>query len=287
VDTEMLSESELDDRLNKSNPANRAALENEGVRAALASVQRSVESRASLEPLSRSVRRSTYRHRWVLAGVATALVAVMTLAGVQALTRFQWQPPPLLLVARLSLREYRCRRGANKRRSPRNRVHPHQPRKKPAIWASRYASKIENLLTDSALVAVRTAASEAGELGSPTIGEEHILLGLLRHRESSAGRLLTDHGIQHQLVLERFRGGHSAARSGQPDFLPFGLAGKRVIDEAMAAATRHGRPVQTTDLLLAMIRNPDGVAGTLLRELGTDPAEMASRLTDTDQMPTQ
>jgi hypothetical protein len=55
----------------------------------------------------------------------------------------------------------------------------------------------------------------------------------------------------------------------------------------MAAATRHGRPVQTTDLLLAMIRNPDGVAGTLLRELGTDPAEMASRLTDTDQMPTQ
>jgi hypothetical protein len=82
----MLSESELDDRLNMSNPANRAALENERVRAALASVQRSVELRASLEPLSRSVRRSTtYWRRWVLAGVATALLAVVTLVGVQVL----------------------------------------------------------------------------------------------------------------------------------------------------------------------------------------------------------
>lgn len=86
MDTEMLSESELDDRLDKSNPVHRAALENDAVRVALASVRRSVESRASLEPLSRSVRRSRYRRGWVLAGVATALVAVVTLVGVQALT---------------------------------------------------------------------------------------------------------------------------------------------------------------------------------------------------------
>jgi hypothetical protein len=82
----MLSESELDDRLSRSNPANRAALEDEGVRAALVSVQRSVESRASAEPPPRSVRGATYRRRWVLSGVVAVFVAVVTLVGVQALT---------------------------------------------------------------------------------------------------------------------------------------------------------------------------------------------------------
>jgi hypothetical protein len=49
VDRDMLSESELDYRLDKNNPVNRAALDDEDVPAALASVRHSVESGAHRE----------------------------------------------------------------------------------------------------------------------------------------------------------------------------------------------------------------------------------------------
>ena len=60
MDQEMLSESELDDRLDKGNPIDRAALDDEGVLAALACVRRSVESGSRREAPSHSARRPVY-----------------------------------------------------------------------------------------------------------------------------------------------------------------------------------------------------------------------------------
>ena len=82
----MLSESELDDRLHRCDPINRAALGNESVGAALAGMQRSVESRAYREAPSRSAGRRGYRRRWVTLGAATAVVVVASLVGVESLT---------------------------------------------------------------------------------------------------------------------------------------------------------------------------------------------------------
>jgi hypothetical protein len=82
----MLSESELDYRLHKCNPVNRAALEDEGVLEALASVRRSVESGAHLQAPSRLTVRPVYRRRWATLGAATAAVAVASLVGVETLT---------------------------------------------------------------------------------------------------------------------------------------------------------------------------------------------------------
>ncbi len=86
MDREMLSENELDYRLHKSNPVSRAALEDEGVRAALASVRRSVESGAHRDAPSHLVRRPVYRRRWITLGAATTALAVASLVGVETLT---------------------------------------------------------------------------------------------------------------------------------------------------------------------------------------------------------
>jgi hypothetical protein len=86
VDREMLSESELDHRLHQGNPVSRAALDDEGVRAALASVRRSVESGAHRQAPSRLAGRPLYRRRWATLGAATVAVAVASLVGVETLT---------------------------------------------------------------------------------------------------------------------------------------------------------------------------------------------------------
>lgn len=85
MDTEMPSESELDARLHKCDPINRAALDNEHVRSALASMQLSVESGAHRQAPPRPTRRLAYRPGWVTLG-ATAAVAVASLVGVETLT---------------------------------------------------------------------------------------------------------------------------------------------------------------------------------------------------------
>jgi hypothetical protein len=86
VDREMLSESDLDYRLHRGNPVNRAALDDESVLAALASVRRSLESGAHREAPSHLAARPVYRRRWATLGAATAAVAVASLVGVKTLT---------------------------------------------------------------------------------------------------------------------------------------------------------------------------------------------------------
>jgi hypothetical protein len=86
MDREMLSESELDGRLHRGNPVSRAALDDAGVRAALASVRRNVESGAHREAASHLAGRHVYRRRWVTLGAATLAAAVASLVGVETLT---------------------------------------------------------------------------------------------------------------------------------------------------------------------------------------------------------
>jgi hypothetical protein len=80
----MLSESELDARLHKCDPINRAALDTERVRAALASMELSIESGAHRQAPTRSTRRLAYRRRSATLGAAA--VAVASLVGVETFT---------------------------------------------------------------------------------------------------------------------------------------------------------------------------------------------------------
>ncbi len=86
MDTELISEDELDYRLHKCDPVNRAAVGSETFRAAVADMQRNIESSAQKEAPSKSAGRPVYRRRWVTLGATTAAVAVASLVGVETLT---------------------------------------------------------------------------------------------------------------------------------------------------------------------------------------------------------
>lgn len=85
MDTELISEDELDYRLHRCDPVNRAAIGSESFTAAVASMQRTIESRAP-RPAAPLGRRPAQRRRWAVLGAATAAVAVASLVGVETLT---------------------------------------------------------------------------------------------------------------------------------------------------------------------------------------------------------
>jgi hypothetical protein len=90
MDAELLSEDELDRRLRAGDRVDRAALDDEGVVAALATVRAAVEAAALGRPRSsrswRSAVPARYPRRWVTAGAAAAAVAVASLVGVESFT---------------------------------------------------------------------------------------------------------------------------------------------------------------------------------------------------------
>jgi hypothetical protein len=85
VDRQLLSEAELDDRLRRSNPVDRAKLDTESVLAALASMRLWVESRGQERRLRN--RRGAFRaRRLTVLGFVTAVVGVASLVGIETLT---------------------------------------------------------------------------------------------------------------------------------------------------------------------------------------------------------
>jgi hypothetical protein len=87
VDVEMLSESELDVRLRRGDPVNRAAFDDERVRAQLDALRRSVMEGVVLESASlRTAPRYVGRQRWATLGAAVAAVVIASLVGLGTLT---------------------------------------------------------------------------------------------------------------------------------------------------------------------------------------------------------
>jgi hypothetical protein len=85
MDRDTLSETELDNRLIQADPVDRAALDAEDVRTALASIRLELESGAGRESASRRSVRPVYRRRWAKLGAASATLAVASLVGAETL----------------------------------------------------------------------------------------------------------------------------------------------------------------------------------------------------------
>ena len=85
VDTELISEAELDYRLHQCDPVDRAAIGDEAFATAVASIQRKIETDAGDEAPLPAAARPIQRRRLVTAGVAAAVVAVASLVGLETL----------------------------------------------------------------------------------------------------------------------------------------------------------------------------------------------------------
>ena len=114
------------------------------------------------------------------------------------------------------------------------------------------------------------AQEEAERLSHNYIGTEHLLLGLVREENGIAGRVLRELGAKPERVaemVERMTGvGRRSASERRIDLTP---RTKQVIEFAVDEARKLGHAfISTEHLLLGLIRQGDGVAIDVLRQLG-------------------
>ena len=123
--------------------------------------------------------------------------------------------------------------------------------------------------TDRAHTLLHNAQIEARSLRHDFVGTEHLLLAVFRDPESLAAVSLADHHVTADAVRSRVENmigpGHQVVRGEQP-LTP---RARKVLDHALGEALKLGHNyVGTEHLLLGMMREKNGVAARVLKELG-------------------
>ncbi|MCL4514590.1 MAG: ATP-dependent Clp protease ATP-binding subunit [Firmicutes bacterium] len=125
--------------------------------------------------------------------------------------------------------------------------------------------------TERAEKVIVLSQEEARRLGHNVVGTEHILLGLVREGEGIAAKALQSLNIRLEDVraeVEKVIGQGDAPITGKIGFTP---RAKRVMELALDEARQLGHSyIGTEHILLGLIREEEGVAAQVLRNLGAD-----------------
>jgi hypothetical protein len=125
--------------------------------------------------------------------------------------------------------------------------------------------------TDRARRVLVLAQEEARLLNHSFIGTEHILLGLIQEGEGVAAQALRALDISFEevhLEVEETVGMAGWPPSGSPPFTP---RVKKVLELSLREAMQLGHSyIGTEHLILALVREGDGVAAIVLRSLGVE-----------------
>ena len=124
--------------------------------------------------------------------------------------------------------------------------------------------------TKKAFDVLQRAMEAAAKLGNEYIGTEHILLGLTLVQQSVAAKALEGQNVTYHQVMERIC---EMQGEKQKFYLPLDMTprAKRVVERSKQEAVRLGANyVGTEHILLALLREPDTLAITLLEDLGVD-----------------
>lgn len=126
--------------------------------------------------------------------------------------------------------------------------------------------------TQRAQRSILHAQEEARELNHPAVGTEHILLGLLKEGEGIGARALLNLGTDLGKIREEINNviGQTGGRQEVPGReLPITPRAKRVLNLAFEEAQFQGvNYVGTEHLLLALLREEDGMAAQVLKGMG-------------------
>jgi ATP-dependent Clp protease ATP-binding subunit ClpC len=133
-------------------------------------------------------------------------------------------------------------------------------------------------LTKKARRVLTNAQAEAERLRHDYIGTEHLLLGMIYDDDSAAVKIFRDLGVQPQQIrgaVEKAVGRGARAPFAKQTLSP---QTKRVIELAFDEARRLGQPyISTEHLLLALIRESQGVAIGILRSQGINPEDIRAQ----------
>ena len=126
--------------------------------------------------------------------------------------------------------------------------------------------------TERARRVILLGQEEAGKLSAGHVGTEHLLLGLMREREGAGAIILGQMGADYEAVRALIRaeseGAPNAPQLPEPKLTP---KAKRILELAADEARRmRHNYIGTEHLLIALLRERDGLAAKILGEMGLD-----------------
>jgi len=140
---------------------------------------------------------------------------------------------------------------------------------------SKYSQKIKDVLTYSREEAIR--------LGNPSIGTEHLFLGILRDGEGVAIDILLTHGVElveiKKTIENKIRTDKDLTGLREPDELTLYKSAERVLKLVLLEArSLKSETVNTSHLLLAILRDENCFVTQLLAEKKIDYSLVRSEL---------
>jgi hypothetical protein len=133
--------------------------------------------------------------------------------------------------------------------------------------------------TESARQVVVNAGDAARVLGHGHIGTEHELLGLLADPDSDASRVLKSLGVTADRARERVAEIVPPGEHGSAGQIPFTPRAKKVFELSLREALDLGhRNITPEHLLLALARDPDGIAMQVLVGMGAEEIAIRAAL---------
>lgn len=125
--------------------------------------------------------------------------------------------------------------------------------------------------TERAEKVILLSQDEARRLGHNVVGTEHLLLGLVREGQGIAAKVLQSLGLSLDQIrgeIEKVIGRGEEMVAGKIGFTP---RSKRVMELALDEARTLGHNyIGTEHILLGLLREEEGVASKVLRNLGVD-----------------
>lgn len=126
--------------------------------------------------------------------------------------------------------------------------------------------------TEKARIAISEAHDAAAEMGHNYIGSEHLLMGLIREGSGVAAKVLEKNGVTAEKVKDKINEyiGIGVSLPQQAE-LPLTPRSKRILEMSALEARRLNHSyIGTEHLLMAIIRDGDGVAAKILESLGVN-----------------
>ena len=134
--------------------------------------------------------------------------------------------------------------------------------------------------SESAQKALWHAQKAAKEWGHTYIGTEHLLVGLTQESESAAGQILSDLGVEAEAVRQSVENLTKDVEQG-PEFVGYTPRTKKIIELSFHESNQMGHEhVGTEHLLLALMREGEGVGAHILKQMGVSLEQVLDAMED-------
>jgi ATP-dependent Clp protease ATP-binding subunit ClpC len=134
-------------------------------------------------------------------------------------------------------------------------------------------------LTDQAQQVVVHAQKEARGFNHDYIGTEHILLAILHASDTVAARALRSFGISLEPARQQVENVVGRREGSSGAHIPFSRRAKKTLELALREALQlQHNHIGTEHILLGIIREGEGTAVRVLRDLGVELSELRERV---------